>query len=161
DLFAGGVLVGRCATRMPGLHNVRNAVAALGAVAEGYAVPLASAMHALASFEGVRRRQELLFEIGGRRVYGDFAHHPAAGDGTLRALQARPPGATLWAVSEPRSATACRALHQREYERAFASAGRVILAPLGRSDIPAAERLDLDAIARAVNDADGRAEVAS
>jgi len=49
----------------------------------------------------------------------------------------------LWAVFEPRSATACRALHQNEYARAFGAADKVLFAPLGRTNIPEGERLDL------------------
>jgi UDP-N-acetylmuramate: L-alanyl-gamma-D-glutamyl-meso-diaminopimelate ligase len=161
DLYAGGVAAGRAALRMPGVHNVRNALAALAAASQGYGVPLASAVSALARFEGVRRRQDLLFEARGVRVYDDFAHHPTAVDETLRALRSRHPEGELWAVFEPRSATACRALHQQAYERAFGAATRVILAPLGRSDIPESERLDLDRIVRALGDQGVKAEAAS
>ncbi|MCC6558076.1 MAG: UDP-N-acetylmuramate:L-alanyl-gamma-D-glutamyl-meso-diaminopimelate ligase [Polyangiaceae bacterium] len=149
DLYAGGVLAGRVATRMPGLHNVRNALAAIAAVTQGFGVPLAAAIAALATFQGVRRRQDLLFEARGVRVYDDFAHHPTAVDETLRALRSRHPEGALWAVFEPRSATACRALHQEPYARAFGAADRILLAPLGRPDIAEAERLDL---ARLVED---------
>jgi len=82
------------------------------------------------------------------RVYDDFAHHPTAVAETLGALRARHPAGTLWAVFEPRSATACRALHQAEYARAFGAADRVLLAPLGRTNIPEAERLDLARLVR-------------
>jgi UDP-N-acetylmuramate: L-alanyl-gamma-D-glutamyl-meso-diaminopimelate ligase len=148
DLYAGGVYAGRVSTKIPGRHNVRNAVAAVAAVVQGYGVPLAEATSALARFDGVRRRQDLLFEARGVRVYDDFAHHPTAVDETLRALRARHPEGALWAVFEPRSATACRAIHQEPYARAFGAASRVLFAPLGRSDIPEAERLDLDRLAR-------------
>jgi UDP-N-acetylmuramate: L-alanyl-gamma-D-glutamyl-meso-diaminopimelate ligase len=161
DLYVGGVLAGRVAMRMPGLHNIRNATAALAAVAQGYGVALATATGALARFEGVRRRQDLLFEARGVRVYDDFAHHPTAVEETLRALRARHEGGALWAVFEPRSATACRALHQELYARAFAAADRVILAPLGRGDIPEAERLDLSRLVREIEALGKRAEAAS
>jgi UDP-N-acetylmuramate: L-alanyl-gamma-D-glutamyl-meso-diaminopimelate ligase len=160
DLFAGGVAAGRVGTRMPGLHNIRNAVAALAAASQGFGVPLATATAALARFDGVRRRQDLLFEARGVRVYDDFAHHPTAVDETLRALRARHPEGALWAVFEPRSATACRALHQEPYARAFSAADRVVFAPLGRSDIPEPERLDLDRLVRAIEAAGARAEAA-
>jgi UDP-N-acetylmuramate: L-alanyl-gamma-D-glutamyl-meso-diaminopimelate ligase len=160
DLFAGGVYAGRVAMRIPGHHNVRNALAALAATAQGYGAPLDALTSALARFDGVRRRQDLLYEVRGVRVYDDFAHHPTAVDETLRALRARHPEGTLWAVFEPRSATACRALHQEMYARAFGSAGRVVFAPLGRSDIAEAERLDLDRLAGALNAAGQVAEAA-
>ena len=82
------------------------------------------------------------------RVSDDTAHHPTAVDETLRALRAKHATGALWAVFEPRGATAGRALHQAEYARAFDAADRVILAPLGRANIPERERLDLPRLAR-------------
>lgn len=161
DLFAGGVFAGRSALRMPGVHNVRNALAALAAVSQGFGVPLANAVSALARFEGVSRRQDLLFEARGVRVYDDFAHHPTAVDETLRALRQRHPEGALWAVFEPRSATACRSLHQEPYARAFSAADRVLLAPLGRSDIPASERLDTNRLVSELSAAGTRAEAST
>jgi UDP-N-acetylmuramate: L-alanyl-gamma-D-glutamyl-meso-diaminopimelate ligase len=147
DLFVGGMSCGRYTLRVPGRHNVRNALAALAACVEGLGAPLAAARAHLASFEGVRRRQDLLGEPGGVRVYDDFAHHPTAVDETLRALRSRHPDGLLWVAFEPRSATACRALHQEAYARAFDAADRVLLAPLGRTNVPEAERLDLARLA--------------
>jgi UDP-N-acetylmuramate: L-alanyl-gamma-D-glutamyl-meso-diaminopimelate ligase len=153
DLFAGGVSCGRYMLRVPGAHNVRNAIATIAACAEGFGVDVRGTRSALATFEGVKRRQELLGEPGGVRVYDDFAHHPTAVDETLHALRARHPSGALWAIFEPRSATACRALHQREYARAFEAADRVIFAPLGRTNIPEGERLDLAKLAHELGDA--------
>jgi UDP-N-acetylmuramate: L-alanyl-gamma-D-glutamyl-meso-diaminopimelate ligase len=152
DLYAGGSYCGRFALKVPGAHNVRNAVGAIAACAEGFGIGVATARTALASFEGVRRRQDLLGRPDDIAVYDDFAHHPTAVDETLRALRARHPGGQLWAVFEPRSATACRALHQHEYVAAFAPADRVLFAPLGRTNIPESERLDLARLAREIGD---------
>jgi UDP-N-acetylmuramate: L-alanyl-gamma-D-glutamyl-meso-diaminopimelate ligase len=102
----------------------------------------------LASFQGVRRRQDLLGTPRGVRVYDDFAHHPTAVDETIRALRTRHREGALWVAFEPRSATACRALHQEAYGRAFDAADHVLLAPLGRTNVPPAERLDLARLAR-------------
>jgi UDP-N-acetylmuramate: L-alanyl-gamma-D-glutamyl-meso-diaminopimelate ligase len=148
DLFAGGVACGRLVVPAPGRHNLRNAIAALGAAAQGYGVPLGELGPALARFAGVKRRQDLLGEPRGVFVYDDFAHHPTAVRETLAALRARHPGGRLYAVFEPRSATACRKLHQAEYARSFDSADGVWLAPLGRSGLPEDERLDLEKLAR-------------
>jgi len=160
DLFAGGVAAGRVAIQIPGRHNVKNALAALGAVAQGFGVPLRTAISGLAKFSGVRRRQDLLFAIDGVRVYDDFAHHPTAVQETIAAMRAKHMDGTLWAVFEPRSATACRALHQAEYGRAFQGAGRVILAPVGRPEIPEAERLDVGKIVGDLTAAGTAAEAA-
>src|SRR5580692_7587896 len=53
DLFAGGVSCGRFFLKMPGRHNMRNAVAAIAACAEGFGVGPSDARGHLASFEGV------------------------------------------------------------------------------------------------------------
>ena len=94
------------------------------------------------------------------RVYDDFVYHSTAVDETLRALRARHEEGALWAVFEPRSATACRALHQAAYARAFGAASHVLFAPLGRPDIAASERLDLDALVVALRSAGTPAEAA-
>jgi UDP-N-acetylmuramate: L-alanyl-gamma-D-glutamyl-meso-diaminopimelate ligase len=148
DLYAGGSYCGRFALRVPGAHNVRNAVGAIAACAEGFGVSVQTAQKALATFEGVRRRQDLVGTPNGIAIYDDFAHHPTAVDETLRALKSRHPKGRLWAVFEPRSATACRSIHQADYVGAFGAADRVILAPLGRTNVPEAERLDLPKLAR-------------
>jgi UDP-N-acetylmuramate: L-alanyl-gamma-D-glutamyl-meso-diaminopimelate ligase len=147
DLYAGGVACGRYVLRVPGLHNVRNAIAAIAACAEGFGALTADARTHLGTFEGVRRRQDLVGEPRGVRIYDDFAHHPTAVDETLRALRTRHPEGSLWAVFEPRSATACRAVHQTGYARAFGAADHVVLAPLGRANVPEGERLDLPRLA--------------
>jgi UDP-N-acetylmuramate: L-alanyl-gamma-D-glutamyl-meso-diaminopimelate ligase len=146
DLYAGGVSAGRWLLPATGRHNLANATAAVAAVVEGYGAPLGAVRSGLGQFAGVRRRQDLLGSPGGVFVYDDFAHHPTAVRETLRALKQRHPGARLLAVFEPRSATACRRLHQQDYPPSFSDADEVLLAPLGRSGLPPEEQLDLDAL---------------
>jgi UDP-N-acetylmuramate: L-alanyl-gamma-D-glutamyl-meso-diaminopimelate ligase len=146
ELFAGGVLAGRFVLPLPGEHNLRNALAALAAAAQGYGAKLKELGLGLARFEGVRRRQDLLGTPRGISVYDDFAHHPTAVRETLRALRQKHGQGRLLAVFEPRSATACRNLHQREYAQCWRDADLVLFAPLGRDNLPADERLDLPAL---------------
>ncbi len=148
DLYAGGVACGRLALPLPGRHNLRNALAAVGAVTQGFGARLADLGAALATFRGVRRRQELLGTPRGALVYDDFAHHPTAVKETLWALKARHPAARLVAVFEPRSATACRRIHQDEYAKSFDVADEIVFAPLGRSNLPPEEALDLPRLVR-------------
>ena len=148
DLFVGGMSCGRFTLSQPGGHNLRNALGALAATTAGFDLPLGVVASALATFPGVRRRQDLLGEPRGVRVYDDFAHHPTAVRETLAALRQRHPEGRLFAVFEPRTATACRKLHQEEYARCFASADSVLLAPLGRSGLPESERLDVSQVIR-------------
>lgn len=151
DLYAGGVACGRLALTVPGRHNLKNATAAIGAVAQGFGARIADIVPALANFSGVRRRQDLIGTPRGAFVYDDFAHHPTAVHETLSALRARHASGKLFAVFEPRSATACRRMHQEEYARAFDVADEILLAPLGRSNLPPEEALDLARVARDLN----------
>lgn len=158
ELFIGGSFAGRFFSPLMGEHNLRNAVAAMALLAEGMAVPLPAMTRALREFKGVRRRQELVATAGGVRIYDDFAHHPTAVDQTLRAMRAHHPDGRLIAVFEPRSATACRRTHQGEYPAAFAAADLALIAPVGRADIPAEERLDIPGIVREIAARGGEAE---
>jgi UDP-N-acetylmuramate: L-alanyl-gamma-D-glutamyl-meso-diaminopimelate ligase len=151
ELFIGGTCAGRFFSPLMGEHNLRNAVAALALLAEGFDLPLLSLTKHLRDFKGVKRRQELVSKAGGVFVYDDFAHHPTAVHETLRAMRGHHPGAKLIAIFEPRSATACRRTHQDDYPGAFASADLTILAPVGRSEIPESERLDVAAILDAMH----------
>jgi UDP-N-acetylmuramate: L-alanyl-gamma-D-glutamyl-meso-diaminopimelate ligase len=94
-----------------GLHNVDNALAAIGA-ARHAGVPPERACMALASFAGVRRRMELRGEAAGVRVYDDFAHHPTAIATTLAGLRRRVGRERIVAVLEPRSATMRAGVHR-------------------------------------------------
>jgi UDP-N-acetylmuramate: L-alanyl-gamma-D-glutamyl-meso-diaminopimelate ligase len=59
----------------------------------------------------------------------------------MAALRAARPGARLWAIFEPRSASSCRRVFQAAFAEALAGADQVILAPVFRSALPDAERL--------------------
>jgi UDP-N-acetylmuramate: L-alanyl-gamma-D-glutamyl-meso-diaminopimelate ligase len=158
ELFIGGSCAGRFLSPMMGEHNLRNAVAAIALLAEGFNLPVPQLAKALLDFKGVKRRQELVATAGGVHVYDDFAHHPTAVDETLRAMKGHHPGARLIAIFEPRSATACRNTHQRDYPGAFLAADLALIAPIGRAEIPADERLDVPTIVREVNARGGHAE---
>jgi UDP-N-acetylmuramate--alanine ligase len=71
--------------KVPGRHNVSNALAALGA-ARAAGVPLAEAARALEGFSGVKRRLELAGTANGITVYDDFAHNPDKIAATLATL---------------------------------------------------------------------------
>ena len=71
-----------------GLHNVKNATAAL-AYAALSGIKTEDAAAALSGFSGIGRRLELLGYIGGRAVYYDYAHHPTEIRCTIEALKPR------------------------------------------------------------------------
>jgi UDP-N-acetylmuramate: L-alanyl-gamma-D-glutamyl-meso-diaminopimelate ligase len=130
-----------------GRHNVENCVAAI-AVARARGVAIPEIQRGLASFAGVRRRQELRGIAGGVTVLDDYAHHPTAVRETLKALRKRYPKRRLIAVYEPRSATSRRKTFQAEFAEAFAHADEVIVGKLfDPSKIPAADRFDPERLA--------------
>jgi UDP-N-acetylmuramate--alanine ligase len=86
--------------KVPGLHNLRNAVAALAAV-DALGGGLEPAARALGDFQGVGRRFERLGEFAGVAVIDDYAHHPSELAATLSAARQAFPGRRLVAVFQP------------------------------------------------------------
>lgn len=126
-----------------GRHNALNAVAACAAAAH-VGVPLQISCQALSTFEGVKRRLEIIAEIKGITLYDDFAHHPTAIQLTLAGMRAKVPAGSgrLIAVVEARSNTMKMGYHQHTLGPALAAADRVLWF---RSE---AAQLDLDSVAR-------------
>jgi UDP-N-acetylmuramate--alanine ligase len=81
-----GVREGSVSLQVPGLHNALNASAAL-AVASVLGLSSSEAADGLAAFTGTQRRFELRGQVGGTRVYDDYAHHPTEVEATLRAAR--------------------------------------------------------------------------
>ncbi|MEA2403859.1 MAG: UDP-N-acetylmuramate--alanine ligase [Thermoleophilaceae bacterium] len=122
--------------RVPGRHNVLNALAALAACREAGVEP-AEAASALATFPGAKRR----FELRGRTaagavVYDDYAHHPTEVRATLEA--ARTLGAKrVVAAFQPHLYSRTRLL-ARDFGRALALADLVLVLDV----YPARERAE-------------------
>ena len=138
----------RTAVRLPmsGRHNAENAVGVFAA-ARSLGVPADSIAAAMATFRGVKRRQEPRGEEGGVLVVDDFAHHPTAVRETIGGIRQRYPGRRLWAVFEPRSNTSRRNIHQAEYSAAFDGADAVVLRlPEAHDKVPADQQLDVASI---------------
>jgi UDP-N-acetylmuramate: L-alanyl-gamma-D-glutamyl-meso-diaminopimelate ligase len=144
----GRRLAARCSG--PGAMNVANALGVV-ALAAALGIPEAGVLDAVASFRGVRRRQEVLGAGRGIVLIDDFAHHPTAVAGTLAALRARYPERRLWALFEPRSNTTRRRVFQDAFTAAFAAADRVTFAAVHRREqLAASERLSTEEIAAAL-----------
>lgn len=70
-----GKPLGDVVLRVPGRHNMSNALAAVG-VGMALQLPWKAIRSGLENFRGVRRRLEVLGDPGGVRVVNDYAHHP-------------------------------------------------------------------------------------
>ncbi|HOP19350.1 MAG TPA: Mur ligase family protein [Amphiplicatus sp.] len=77
------------ALKMPGRHNVSNALASIAA-ANAAGVDFVFASHALESFAGVKRRLEFIGEKSGVIVIDDFGHNPDKISASLKTLHEFP-----------------------------------------------------------------------
>jgi UDP-N-acetylmuramate--alanine ligase len=85
---------------VPGLHNLRNATAAIGVVL-AMGGQLEPALEALSRYRGLGRRFERLGEARGIAFVDDYAHHPTELVATLAAARQAFPGRRLVAVFQP------------------------------------------------------------
>jgi UDP-N-acetylmuramate--alanine ligase len=98
--FADREFMGPVTLQVPGLHNVKNALAAL-AVARELSIPFPTASRALREFGGVIRRFEKKGERRGVVVIDDYAHHPTEVAATLAAARQSYPDRRIVALFQP------------------------------------------------------------
>ncbi|HEY0780076.1 MAG TPA: UDP-N-acetylmuramate--L-alanine ligase, partial [Gemmatirosa sp.] len=121
-----GRTLGTLALAVPGLHNVRNALAAL-AVGLLLGAEFAALRPGLEAFGGVERRFERLGEVAGVLVIDDYAHHPTELDATLAAARVAYPGRRIVAAFQPHLYTRTRDFAP-EFARALATADVALVA---------------------------------
>jgi UDP-N-acetylmuramate--alanine ligase len=110
--------------RVPGAHNVANALAAAAACLS-VGVDLADVAAGLENYRGVERRFQIRGEAKGVTVIDDYAHHPTEVRATLAA--AKPgPWARVVAVFQPHRYSRTQAL-AKEFGGSFADADRIVL----------------------------------
>jgi len=93
--------------RLPGRHNVANALAAI-AVGRELSIPFPTIARALSEFEGVVRRFETKGERDGVLVVDDYAHHPTEIAATLASARQVYPKRRLVALFQPHLFTRTR-----------------------------------------------------
>ncbi len=138
--------------RLAGEYNVLNATAA-AAMAANYGMPVETIARALRSFRSVKRRLEVKAEVHGVTIIDDFAHHPTAIAGTLKALahSLSADAACGPFSSHARTRFAAKCLRMN-WPRALQLADQVVLAGVFKSDaIPEAERLDRQTVIAKLN----------
>lgn len=111
-----GRVLGGVTLRVPGSHNVQNALAAIGA---GLALgaTLDAMREGLVAFGGVERRFQHLCDVCGVTIIDDYAHHPTEITATLQAARASYPGRRVVAAFQPHLFT-----RTRDFCNAFAEA---------------------------------------
>ena len=146
DVVRRGESLGSFTVRMPGHHNVLNALSVI-AVADELEVPLDVVREAISSFHGVQRRftvigQPKLARDGKRgdvMVVDDYGHHPAEVEATLDAAQGGFDRRVVVAF-QPHRYTRTHALFD-DFTRAFNKADVLIVTevyPAGEKPIPGA-----------------------
>jgi UDP-N-acetylmuramate--alanine ligase len=129
-----GTPVGRFSLKVPGIHNVSNA---LSAIALGEYLGLSDTVIAegLAAFTGTDRRFQYKGSLRDITIIDDYAHHPTEIEATLHASKNYPHKET-WCVFQPHTYTRTKALLP-EFAKALTLADHVVLA-----DIYAARETD-------------------
>lgn len=124
----------RISLRVPGAHNVMNALAAI-ALADYLSIDSRVTAAALGEFTGADRRFEYKGTVGGVTVIDDYSHHPTEIAAALNAA-ANYPHKTLWCVFQPHTYSRTKAF-MKEFARALVLADKIIL-----TDIFAARETD-------------------
>ena len=103
--------LGSIVLNIPGLHNIRNALAAI-ATGRELDLPFSCIREALHDFSGIHRRFEVKGEAGGITVVDDYGHHPTEIDATLRTARLVWPDRRLVAIFQPHRYSRTQALWQ-------------------------------------------------
>jgi UDP-N-acetylmuramate--alanine ligase len=139
--------------RVPGLHNVRNALAALGAgIALGAKVT--QMVPGLEAFTGVERRFQLIAETGGVTIVDDYAHHPTEISATIQAARATFPGRRLIVAFQPHLYSRTRDFAE-DFGRALSAADVVYLTELYPAREQPIEGVDSGLVQKALATAGG------
>ncbi|MBN4054256.1 UDP-N-acetylmuramate:L-alanyl-gamma-D-glutamyl-meso-diaminopimelate ligase [Nitrospira defluvii] len=129
-----------------GRHNLLNTLAVIGLV-HHLGLSWKQIQKGIATFQGVKRRQEIVGSVDDILIMDDFAHHPTAISETLKALRLKYPDRRLWVIFEPRSVTSRRNIFQDAFVHAFQHADGIVIANLYAPEkIPAEQRLDPERI---------------
>ena len=143
----GGAGEGEISLKVPGIHNLQNALAVV-AVGLELGVPFGRIRQALAEFSGAERRYETRGSARGVTVVDDYGHHPTEIAAVLRAARTGSPQRIV-AVFQPHRFTRTRDLLEA-FGPALSLADVVVLTdiyPAGEAPIPGAT---LDALVHAV-----------
>jgi UDP-N-acetylmuramate: L-alanyl-gamma-D-glutamyl-meso-diaminopimelate ligase len=140
EILKSGQRYGRFETQMLGRHNLYNALAVI-AIADDLGISPAEIKAALATFKGVKRRQQIRGRKNQITVMDDFAHHPTAVRETVTAVKSFQSPQRLIAVFEPRTNSSMRDVFQKVYPLAFDDADLIcIRQPPLLQKIPVAQR---------------------
>jgi len=148
DVLIRGQNAGRVQLRMPGDHNVLNALAAI-AVADELELSVDTVSRALEQFQGVQRRFTIRGERDGVLVVDDYGHHPAEIVTTLAGARLSFPERRVIAVFQPHRYTRVRDL-QHDFAKSFNDADEVLVTDIYAAGEAPLSGIGGECIARAI-----------
>jgi len=148
-LEVSGVEAGRFKLKLPGRHNVLNALGAISICIElGFDVD--EIKRALETFEGVGRRFQKIYEKGGVEVIDDYGHHPTEIYETIQTAKLSRPDKEIRVVFEPHRFTRTRDCWQ-QFLHCFNHADKVLMAPVYSANEKPIKGITTDALVGDIN----------
>lgn len=136
-VYIKGAHVGEVRLSQPGMHNILNALAAIG-VAVQAGISTADCLRGLSEFTGVGRRFERKGERNGVTVIDDYGHHPAEVQATVRTAKQCFPERRLVVAFQPHRFSRTQALFG-DFCKAFEGVDKLLLTeiyPASEAPIP-------------------------
>lgn len=127
-----GIPLGEVSLRVLGEHNVLNSLAAIAA-SSAMGIPFETAVRALSTFTGAKRRMQYIGEANGVMIYDDYGHHPREIASTMAAIERAFPDRKMHVIFQPHRYTRTEALY-RDFAAALCRAHRVYLLPIYSAD---------------------------
>ena len=138
DLFINNEFVEKVIINVPGLHNIKNSLAAI-TVALQIGVDIKTIVKALSQFSGVYRRFDIKGEVNNIMVVDDYAHHPSEIKATLDAAK-NGWDKRIIAVFQPHTFSRTQKFY-KEFARSFDDADMLII-----TDVYPARELPIEGI---------------
>ena len=126
-VYRGSKRLGEVKSKLFGRHNVENILAAI-ALALELKIPFSKINKAIADFEGVKRRLEVIYDRNNVKIIDDFAHNPDKVSASLSALRSHFSKHHIVAIFEPRTGSSRRKFFQNAYISSFKPADMVYAA---------------------------------
>ena len=127
-IFRRGEHFAEITLRIPGEHNVLNALAAAALCSMAGATP-AEIREGLNAFSGIKRRLETIGTWRGITIIDDYAHHPTAVRASLETIRRQFPERRIWCVFQPHQVSRTQAL-MADFATSFQAADAVLIVPV-------------------------------
>ena len=128
DLCFKGKYIDRFGLNIIGIHNISNALAAIG-IALQENIPVHTIKNTLLHFKGADRRFQYKGTVGGVTIIDDYAHHPTEITATLNTAKTFYSDKTIWCVFQPHTYSRTKR-HLKEFARALSIADKIVLADI-------------------------------